>query len=269
MRVLILGDMEGVAGICRWEHVLAEKALYEEGRRLYTGELNAAVRGAKQAGATDITVVDTHGAGGARSFNSVVREELDSGCRYCTQHRWLDFESLLKQGYQAAAIVGMHAMAGTPDGVLAHTASYDTWMGATVNWTPIGETAILAALCGHYACPTVFVSGDEATCREAEGLLGGKVVTAAVKRGLNKFGALHLTPQDSCDLIQARVAEALGKVGTIPIYSPPEPCTVQIQFTSPEIVSYYERIPGVERAGNCGIEISSESWYTVWKLLFG
>ena len=38
--------MEGVAGICRWDQVVAGKPGYEEGRILYTEELNAAVRGA-------------------------------------------------------------------------------------------------------------------------------------------------------------------------------------------------------------------------------
>ena len=45
MKVLIISDMEGVAGICRWEQVSAGRSGYEEGRRLYTEELNATVRG--------------------------------------------------------------------------------------------------------------------------------------------------------------------------------------------------------------------------------
>jgi len=268
MRVLILGDMEGVAGICRWEYVLADRPFYEEGRLLYTGELSAAVRGAKEAGAADITVVDTHGAGDARSFNSVLRHELEPGCRYCTQHRWLDFEDLLKQGCDAAIIVGMHAMAGTVDGVLAHTYSYSTWMGMTINGAPAGETAILAALCAHHGCPTALVSGDEAVCREATELLGDRLVTAPVKTGLGKYSAAHMVPEDSRRLIQSRVTEALRNAGRVPLYKPAEPCTVEIQFTSPEIASDYEKLPGIEQSGPCGIRVTMDSCYAVWKLLF-
>ena len=47
MRVHVISDMEGVAGIVKWQQVGGGEALYEEGRRLYTGEINAAVRGAK------------------------------------------------------------------------------------------------------------------------------------------------------------------------------------------------------------------------------
>ena len=51
MRVHVLADMEGVAGVCRWAQVSHDGALYQEGRRLYTQEINAAVRGAFNAGA--------------------------------------------------------------------------------------------------------------------------------------------------------------------------------------------------------------------------
>jgi D-amino peptidase len=58
MRVFIVSDMEGVAGITKWDQVSGGKSLYEEGRALYTEEINAAVRGARAAGATDIVVMD-------------------------------------------------------------------------------------------------------------------------------------------------------------------------------------------------------------------
>ena len=63
MRVLIMSDMEGVAGIINWDQVNGGAPMYEEGRKLYTAEINAAVRGAKAAGATEIVAVDCHGAG--------------------------------------------------------------------------------------------------------------------------------------------------------------------------------------------------------------
>src|SRR6185436_17072195 len=80
MRVLIMSDMEGVSGIVVWEQVNGGAPLYEEGRRLYTEEINAAVRGAKRAGATEIVAVDCHGAGQCWNFNSYVPELLDPDC---------------------------------------------------------------------------------------------------------------------------------------------------------------------------------------------
>ena len=73
MRVHIISDMEGVSGIVKPEQTSGGDPMYEEGRKLYTEEINAAVRGAKAGGATEIVVMDCHGAGGGWTFNSLSR----------------------------------------------------------------------------------------------------------------------------------------------------------------------------------------------------
>lgn len=86
MRVIIISDMEGVAGIVKWAQVTAGESQYEECRKLYTEEINAAVRGARAGGATDVVVMDCHGAGGSHSFNSLVHEMLDPDCELSLIH---------------------------------------------------------------------------------------------------------------------------------------------------------------------------------------
>src|SRR4029453_13864107 len=115
--------MEGIAGVVKWEQVSGGEALYEEGRRLYTGEINAAVRGAKAAGATEIVVMDCHGAGKGWTFNSLIPEELAPDCEYVVQNEWTEYTEFLEQGCDAALFVGMHARAGTQFGVMSHTIS--------------------------------------------------------------------------------------------------------------------------------------------------
>src|ERR671925_126803 len=127
MRAMIWCDMEGVSGIVQWEQVNGGARMYEEGRRLYTEEVNAAVRGARAAGATEIVVVDCHGAGGPWTFNSLVPDLLDPGCEYIVQERWTGYTEFLEQGCDAALFVGMHARAGVPDGVMNHTISGQAW----------------------------------------------------------------------------------------------------------------------------------------------
>ena len=73
--------MEGVSGIVKPEQTSGGDPMYEEGRKLYTEEINAAVRGAKAGGATEIVVMDCHGAGGGWTFNSLVPELLRRGLR--------------------------------------------------------------------------------------------------------------------------------------------------------------------------------------------
>src|ERR671929_788726 len=180
MRVFVVSDMEGVAGIVRWEQTSGGKPMYEEGRRLYTEEVNAAVRGAKAAGATEIVVMDCHGAGGEWSFNSLVPDLLDPACEFVVQKEWTEYTGFLESGCDAALFVGMHAKAGTPDGVLSHTVSGEAWHDLWFNGVLVGETGINAALCGNWGCPVLLVTGDRATCVEASALLAG-VTTVEVK----------------------------------------------------------------------------------------
>mgnify|MGYP003383545358 CR=1 FL=1 len=109
MRVLIMTDMEGVSGIVVWDQVNAGRPMYEEGRRLYTEEINAAVRGARAGGATEIVVVDCHGAGGDYTFNSLIPEMLEPDCEWVAHHAWGRYTELLEKGCDACLLVGMHA----------------------------------------------------------------------------------------------------------------------------------------------------------------
>jgi D-amino peptidase len=180
VRVFVVSDMEGVAGIVKWQQVSGGDPMYEEGRRLYTEEINAAVRGAKAAGATEIVVMDCHGAGGGWNFNSLLPELLDPACEFVVQEHWTEYTAFLESGCDAALFVGMHAKAGTPDGVLSHTVSGQAWRELQFNGVAVGETGINAALCGHWGCPVLLVTGDHAVCREARELLGEGLTTVAV-----------------------------------------------------------------------------------------
>src|SRR6266516_5016948 len=104
-------------------------------------------------------------------------------------HASLSGVEYLESGVDAALLVGMHAMAGTRDGVLAHTVSGSSWWRLCFNGIEVGETGINAALCGTWGCPVVLVTGDEASCREGVTLLGDGLTTVAVKKGLDRFSA--------------------------------------------------------------------------------
>ena len=123
MRVHIISDMEGVSGIVKAAQTTGGAPMYEEGRKLYTEEINAAVRGAKAAGATEIVVMDCHGAGGSWSFNSLVPDLLDPDCEWVVQDNWTEYTEFLEEGCDAALLVGMHAMAGARRGGMNHTVS--------------------------------------------------------------------------------------------------------------------------------------------------
>jgi len=268
VRVHIIGDIEGVAGIVKWGQTGGDQPLYHEARRLYTEEINAAVRGAKAAGAKEIVVMDCHGAGGDYTFNSLLPAELDSDCEFVVQNEWTEYTELLSSGCDAALFVGMHAKAGTPEGVLSHTVSGQGWRDLKFNGMSVGETGINAALCGHWGCPVLLVTGDRATCREATALLGSGLTTVEVKVGLGRFSARSKTPQRARELIEEGTTKALQNLEAVEPYNPGKPCEIEITFTTPDRLVEYRNRRGVEQTGDMTLVSKADDWWTAWSQFY-
>ncbi len=264
MRVMIWGDMEGVACIQSWEQVTGGNAMYPECRVLFTEEMNAAVRGAHAAGADDIIAVDCHGAGGGWSYKSLIPERLDPTAEWVLGHPWGRYITPLEQGADAVVFVGAHARAGAPDGVLSHTVSSEAWYNAYVNDVPVGESGILAAICGSWDVPAVFVAGDIATCDELRELLGDSVVTAPVKVGLGRFSARSLAPAAARALIEDRVREALTTRNWPPPYKPKSPVTFRVELASIDQAAAYSGRIGVEITGPRTVVSTGGTFWDAW-----
>ena len=265
---MIISDMEGVAGITKWEQVMGGEPLYEEGRKLYTEEINAAVSGARAGGATEVLVMDCHGAGKGWTFNSLIPDLLDETCAYVVQNEWTEYTEYLEQGCDAALFVAMHAMSGTPDGVLSHTVSGTDWHNLWFNGMSVGETGINAALCGTWECPVLMVTGDAATCREATNLLGDGVKTAAVKTALGRFSARHLPPKRARDLIEATAKDALSDLSAVGPYDPGHPCEIEIELSTPDHAERFRHRPGVEIREGRRVVARADDWWSAWRRLY-
>ena len=260
--------MEGVAGIVKWEQVTGGDPMYEEGRRLYTEEINAAVHGARAAGATEIVVMDCHGAGKGWNFNSLVPDLLDPDCEYVVQQEWTEYTAFLESGCDAALFVGMHAMAGTADGVLSHTVSGQAWQSLRFNGTAVGETGINAALCGHWGVPVLLVTGDRAVCKEGRELLGDGLTTVEVKEGLGRFSARMKTPREARRLIEEGARKALADLSAVGPYDPGSPCEIAIEFTTPDRLQEFANRKGVEVTGPRSLVARGDDWWTAWSSFF-
>jgi D-amino peptidase len=268
MRVFVISDMEGVAGVTKWDETDGGEPLHAERSRLYTEEIIAAVLGAFTGGATEVVVMDCHGAGKGWTFNSLIPELLDPRCEFVVQREWTEYTEFLEEGCDAALFVGMHAMAGTPDGVMNHTVSGTGWRNLTFNGRLVGETGINAALCGTWSCPVLLVTGDEATCREARELLGDGLTTVAVKRGLGRFSARHKTPARAREMIEQGAMQALSNLAAVAPYDPGKPCEVRVELATSEEVERYRHDPVVDVIDSRTIASSAEDWWTAWRQFY-
>ena len=264
-----MSDMEGVAGVVKWAQVTGgDSAAYQQARKLYTGEVNAAVRGAKAAGATEILVMDCHGAGNGWSFNSLIQEDLDPACEYAVQEYWTEYVEPLEKGMDAALFVGMHAMAGTPGGVLSHTVSGSHWHNLWFNGRLHGETGINAALCGNWSCPVLLVTGDSQTCAEANELLGDGLTTIAVKTGIGRYSARQMTPDRAQEAIEAGTRQALADLEAVPPYDPGRPSEITVEFTHADGTEKYAHRPSVEVLDGRRIRSVAPDWWTAWRQFY-
>jgi D-amino peptidase len=268
VRVHVISDMEGVAGIVKWEQVEGGAAMYEEGRRLYTEEINAAVRGAKAAGANEIVVMDCHGAGKGWTFNSLIPDQLDPACEFVVQDKWTSYTGFLEEGCDAALFVGMHARAGTANGVLNHTVHGQEWQDLRFNGTLVGETGINAALCGTWGCPVLLVTGDSAVCEEGRELLGKGLTTVSVKEGLGQHSARQLPAARARELIEDGAKRALSDLKAVPPYDPGKPCEIEVEFKVTDAARDYGRKAGVEHTGPRTIVSRAEDWWSAWQQFF-
>ncbi len=222
MKLYLQTDIEGVAGVTFFEHrdPAPENVLHRQRmQRLLTGEVQAAVRAAFDAGATEVVVNDNHGSG----YN-ILFEELDPRCeiihgRNCSGPHWLpEFDA----SFDALLLVGMHAMGGTPNALLPHSL-WEVNGGAL----HLGEGSMAAALAGHRGVPTVFASGDDKVTAELRGKIPG-LRTVQTKKGLGAYQARSLVPARACALIAAGVMEALAHIKDIAPYRVPGPLRLNL-----------------------------------------
>jgi D-amino peptidase len=177
MRIYLMTDLEGVAGVLNFEEWTSPgKFHYLTARELLTQEVNGAVDGFFAGGATSVLVVDAHGPCGVNIKELDSRADLSRGWPDETWPLGVD------AGFDAVAWVGQHAKACTPYGHLCHTQSLD-YTDETVNGISIGEFGELAMCASEVGVRAIFGSGDEAFTKEAQALVPG-IETVAVKQGL-------------------------------------------------------------------------------------
>ena len=177
-------DLEGASGVYQFAQTReAGNALGEKAKKYLMGDIAAVVRGLRAGGVTDIVVLDGHGSG------AFVPHLMEPGAKYITGKPRGPWLTDLDGSYAGVIQLAAHAMMGTPDGVLCHTQSSRTENRYWYNGVESGELAQCAAVAGHYGVPTIMVTGDEATCREATKFFGSECVTVAVKRGISREAA--------------------------------------------------------------------------------
>lgn len=252
MKVHISVDMEGVAGAVTGEQLGPSGFEYGRFREFMTREALAAVAAARDAGATEIVVADSHGNG-----QNLLIDQFPPDVRIIRSWpRRLGMMAGIDETVDAAIFIGYHAGTNNPSGVRAHTFSSATLTRVALNGVNVTEGSWNAAIAGHYGVPVVMISGDDAAIAEVRQVVG-PLEAAETKRSLGFHSAVTLTPQAAADLIGQRVRAALSRVGDFRPFTVKTPVTVDVSFKNylpAEVLAY---LPLFERTDSHSVRFQA------------
>jgi D-amino peptidase len=258
MKIFLSSDMEGTAGVVDWAQCVGDGPEAAAGRRLLLAEVNAAIEGAIEGGATEIVVNDSHA-----TMRNLPADKLGGEASYISgSHKPLYMMQGLDESFDAVLFISYHGSIGAPAG-LSHTYNPRAVLEVTLNGTVTGEAGINALVAAHYGVPVVLVTGDRCACEETTELIPG-VHSAIVKEHVSRLAAHSLHPARACALIRDRAQAAVSAAaGALP--PPLAPGVLEVLVRTTDIAEAASWVRGVERAGPRQLRIEGEDLLATYR----
>lgn len=236
MKIYISADMEGVVGVVTGEQLGPSGFEYQRSREFMTQEVNAAIEAAFEAGATEVTVSDSHG-----NAQNLLIEKLPKNILLV---RGFPRPLMMMQGidetFAGVIFLGYHSSTTNPNGVRAHTFSSARLADVQLNNVSMSEGSFNAAIAGHFNVPVIMVSGDDAAVKEITTIVGDNEF-AVVKWNYGFHSAKTMMPEAAYALIREKVKMAIGRIKDFKPYKLKTPVQLDVRFKSyrpSEILSY-------------------------------
>jgi len=226
IRIFIETDLEGVSGVFNFTQT-REKGSPENLKacEYFMGDLAAVVKGLRDGGATEIIIIDGHGN------QAMIPHLMVPGAVYVTGKPKPDGNHWrLDKSFAGVVMFGFHAMNGTKDGVLCHTQSSKTENKYWYNGVESGELAQTAIIAGHFDVPPILVTGDVATCREANKFFGNEIVTVATKEGVSREAAALYPFEETRRALYEGARKAIAAIPKCKPYKVQTPIKARMQY---------------------------------------
>jgi D-amino peptidase len=245
MKVYISADMEGVAGVVGKEQLTPQGFEFQQFREFMTAEVNAAIEGAREAGATDFVVSDSHGTG-----LNLLMDALPQDIQLVRSWpRPLAMMEGIDESFSAAIFLGYHSSVANSEGVAAHTISSASLSSVKINDTEMSEGGINALIAGHFGVPVVMMSGDDAAVKEVSDMLG-PIEGAVVKWQCGHTAARTLMPEAARALIKEKVRAGLQRRQELEPFHIDGPLALDLGFKNDKSAELLAYLPNVERIDN-------------------
>ncbi len=275
MRIYISVDMEGISGVTRWQDVISTGQDYQRARQWMTADVNAAIAGARAAGAGSFVVEENHGV---EDLCNLLLDEIDPEAdvvRGIPRGGATTIAALADpdEHFDAMFLIGHHAKAGDRVGIGAHTISYGDYRSVRCNGRPIGEGEIFSVVAAGRGIPTALIAGDDVVCEEMVACCPG-IETAVVKRALSKTGGWIVPPVRAQALIAEAAARATTKLvgGELPVAAPriEAPFAFEIELRQPiepaVVASIHDHHPEFSVDGDRTITFTHTDMATAYRM---
>ncbi|MFE9246504.1 M55 family metallopeptidase [Nocardiopsis sp. NPDC006938] len=255
MKILISADMEGATGVTWPADCEPGTEQWQRCRSLFTSDVNAAIGGLFEGGATEVLVNEAHS-----TMRNLLLERLDDRATMITgRHKELSMVEGVQSGdVDGIVFLGYHCAAGE-DGVLAHTYLPNALTGVWLDGHVASEGYLNAAVVAEYGTPVILVTGDDLACADAA-RYAPSAPTVAVKDHVSRYAARCRTPaRTAADIREAaRGAVALAGRGEAVERSPK---TLEVEVDSAQLAQAAAIVPGVTRTAPRRVEYTSPDAY--------
>lgn len=265
MKIYISADGEGISGAVSTDEMHQTGKDYEQFRHWMTNDVNAAIRGAFDAGATEVVVNDSHW-----NMTNIIFEKLDPRAEII---RGWNKDLGMMEGIEdcdGALLVGYHAKVGHSDGVANETMLGFEMYEMRMNGEAVGEMEINAALAGNFGIPIIMVSGDDCFAREAREYFGD-VETAVVKYAIDRWTARCVSMETAHKRIHESAFNAVKRVKDFTPKQYAGPIELEIEWTSSSECKKASLVPGSYRKSPRIVAYKGnnimEAWRGIWACL--
>jgi D-amino peptidase len=262
LKIYISADMEGVVGVVSDAQIGPGGFEYERFRGFMTAEVNACIEAAREAGATEILVSDSHGNG----QNLLIERLPDDVMVVRSWPRPLGMMEGIDASFDGVIFLGYHASTANERGVRAHSFSSASVTALRLNGMSMSEASVNAAIAGHFGVPVIMISGDNVAVAETQVIIGD-VEGAVVKWAKGFHSAQTLTPNAAYEVIRDRTKAAIERIDEFEPYVLETPLRLELglkHYRPVELLSY---LPGVERVNSHTVRFVGEDIIEVSKFL--
>lgn len=264
LKVYISVDMEGITGVASADQLGPASFEYQKAREWMTNEVNAAIQGAREAGATEFVISDSHGNGQSLLIDKLPIEVPLMIVR--SFPRPLGMMEGIDSTFGAVIFIGYHAATTSMTGVRAHTMSSALLTKISLNGTPQSEAGINAAIAAHFGVPVVMITGDDAIVEETKQRLGN-LEGVIVKHAIGFHSVSTMVPEKAAALIRTHAKIAVGRRAEMKPYAMSKPVTVEVSFKNYRPVELLGYLSNVQRVDAHTVRLVGRDMIEVSKFL--